>query len=147
MDVHFVDRPDGGVDARVVGGDSLFNEVFADSINAIAPAGVPVPGAPSTYWLDRARAYALAAIEDPSANPIAHGNVTIVTVEDGRVVARLDFDPEDEPGESIPVGRFIEILDRWREEVLARSPLASENYPTDPRVWTVGPTSPPSSAP
>lgn len=145
MEVHFVDRPDGGVDARVAASDSLFNEVFADSINTIAPAGAPEPGAPSTYWLDRARAYTLAADEDPSANPIAHGNVTIVTVERGRVVARFDFDPDDEPGERVPVGQFIEVLDLWREKVLTRSPSAAENYPTGPHVWAVGSTSPPSA--
>lgn len=145
MEVEFVDRPDGGVDARVVGSDSMFNEVFADSINAIAPVGAREPGAPSTYWIDRARAYAVAANEDPSANPIAHGNITIVTVEHGSVVARFDFDPTDEPGEAIPLSQFLEVLDRWRKRVLDRSPSAADNYPRDQRVWTVGLNSPPST--
>ena len=145
VEVEFVDRPDGGVDVRVVAHDSMFNEVFADSINAIAPAGAREPRAPSTYWIDRARAYALAANEDASANPIAHGNVTIVTVEDGEVIARFDFDPDDEPGEAMPVSEFVEILDCWRERVLARSPAAADNYPIGTRTWSVGTNSPPST--
>lgn len=145
MEVTFVHRPDGGVDARVVDAESIFNEVFSDSINAFAPAEAPQPGRPSTYWIDRARAYALTAHEHPSANPIAHGNVTIVTVENGNVVARFDFDPDDEPGESIPLDQFVEILDRWRTQVLARSPSAAENYPST-RVWIVGPDTLPSVA-
>ena len=145
VEVDFMERADGGIDARVVGSESMFNEVFGDSINALAPAGAVDPTAPSTYWIDRARAYALAANEDPSANPIAHGNVTIVTVEDGSVVARFDFDPDNEPGESIPLSQFIELLDRWRELLLDRCPSAAENYPGAGRVWSVGSNTPPSA--
>lgn len=146
VEVDFVERADGGVDARVVGGESMFNEVFGDSINALAPAGALDPSAPSTYWIDRARAYALAANEDPSANPIAHGNVTIVTVEDGKAVARFDFDPIDEPGESIPLIQFLELLDKWRDLLLARCPNAADNYPSGGHVWSVGSNTPPSPA-
>ncbi len=145
VEVEFVDRSDGGVDARVVAHDSMFNEVFTDSINAMAPAGAREPGAPSTYWIDLARASAVAAVEDPSANPIAYGNVTIVTVEDGNVVARFDFDPDDEPGETMPLNQFVEVLDRWRERVIARTPSAADNYPTGVRIWSVGTESPPSA--
>lgn len=131
MEVTFTHRPDGGVDARVVGGVSLFDEVFADCINATAPSGAPMPHLPSTYWIDRARARTLAAIENPSVTPIAHGNATIVTIDNGHVVARFDFDPEpDTAGEAIPVDQFIEILDRWRDHVLARSPEAAANFST-----------------
>ena len=146
VEVDFVQRADGGVDARVVGEGSIFHGVFGDSINALAPAGALDPASPSTYWIDRACAYAIAANEDSSANPIAHGNVTIVTVEHGNVVARFDLDPDDEPGESIPLSQFIEVLDRWRGLLLARCPNAADNYPSDRRVWSVGLDTPPSSA-
>ena len=54
----------------------------------------------------------------------------------------FDFDPDDEPGEAIPVDQFIEILDRWRDQVLTRSPAAATNYPST-RTWTVGTDSSP----
>ncbi len=60
-------------------------------------------------------------------------------------MARLDFAPHDERGESIPLNQFIDLLDRWRELLLDRCPDADANYPSAGRIWSVGSNTSPSA--
>jgi Domain of unknown function (DUF4279) len=110
----FLHRTDGVVDISLGVGWSGFDQTLADSISTRPPRG-DASTAPSTFWIDRV--LALIHRHDGSDVELASGNATHLATVAGFVVASSDY--EVFADESMPLGSFVEVLTRWRAEVLA----------------------------
>lgn len=142
-EVTFTTRPDGQVDAALVGAWPTFNHALADCISSLPPRGEPGTG-PSTYWIDVARQGAYLNHDSGSEAIFLTGNVTELQVIDDEVVARYDYDPPDGPAESISVTAFLALLEDWRQHVRASAQHCerdlAETYRRNPMPPIEGPT-------
>lgn len=127
MEVQFSTREDGQVDASLGPDWPLFNHALGDSVSSLPPRGEP-GNAPSTYWVDVAATGARRAAERGDGNPFTWGNITTLHVEGDDVVARYDYDEEGD-GERVPLNEFLELLEEWRERVLASRAGADASLP------------------
>ncbi len=133
MEFVFSIRDDGQVDASLGPGWPLFNEALADSVSSLPPRGATGSG-PSTYWIDIAERGAIRAAESGDVAPFNWGNMTLLRVRSGNVIASYDFSGENEPGEAVPLDEFLALLAQWRQRVIASSSTAPlpETYRRNP---------------
>lgn len=116
--MHFSTTTDGLIDASLGPDFPLFDQALADSVSSRPPRGYPQDG-PSTYWIDRAEQGALDAASAGDERPFVSGNITILFVSDGNVIANYDYAQEEgEAGESISLDEFLSIMRQWRARVL-----------------------------
>lgn len=140
MDVEFVTRADGIIEARVSDNHGLLNHALEDSVSSRAPRGAPTGGL-STYWIDRAAEGVRAAMESASTAPFLSGNVTYLRLECDRVVAGYDFDPDEEDADSIDVQDFLSLLARWRRVVTEAGGASGSEAEPHVKPRPMGPTS------
>jgi hypothetical protein len=137
VEVTFSIRDDGQVDALLDGDWPVFNEALGDSISSLPPRGATGVG-PSTYWIDVAEAGARRAAETGDDRPFTSGNITVLRVRGGEVVANFDYDDEDEPGEALPLSDFLGLLRDWRDRVKASASSSTlalpETYRRNPHA-------------
>jgi hypothetical protein len=67
------------------------------------------------------------AAETGDERPFASGNITLLRVEDGDVVAALDFD--DDLTERLPLVDFLDLLAEWRVRIVESAASASAPLP------------------
>ena len=101
MQVSFSVRGEGQVDAHVDDGLPVLNKALSDSISSLPPRGARGHG-PSTYWIDQAAAGALLAAQSGDERPFLWGNLAVLRLLGGFVVANYDYDEDGEPGDAIP---------------------------------------------
>jgi hypothetical protein len=128
MNVTFTIRDDGQVDAYLDDAWPIFNEALADSISSLPPRGATGRG-PSTYWIDIAESGARRAASMQDETPFARGNITMLRVQHGQVVASFDFAGDDEPGEAMPLAEFLGLLAAWRSQVLVTAAHSADPLP------------------
>lgn len=128
----FTERPDGQVDATLGPEWPLFNEALYDAISSLPPRGAAGVG-PSTYWIDIASACARQAAESGDERPFTGGNITVLRVLRGRVVASYEWYEEEheteDQWEAISLADFLDLLQRWRDLVVASAERATETLP------------------
>jgi hypothetical protein len=64
-----------------------------------------------------------------NTRPFLGGNVTSLRVVGDIVVAKLDFQDDDEPGEALLVSEFLDLLSEWRRRVQERAASVTEPLP------------------
>jgi len=128
VEVTFSVRDDLQVDAHLGPDWPVFNDALADSISSLPPRGAIDKG-PSIYWIIKAEQGAVAAQRSGDQQPFIWGNDTRLRVVGDSVVANHDYDDDDQPGESMPVSDFLEILAGWRMRVLESSAGATDTLP------------------
>jgi hypothetical protein len=99
-----------------------------DSISSLPPRGAPGNG-PSSYWVDHAEQRARIARESGDDRPFTWGNITLLRVIGDNVVATYDFDEDDEPGQAMPFGEFLDLLGEWRRRIQESAAIATEPLP------------------
>jgi len=123
--------PDGAGSVTVVLREEmpLLADALKDCLSTDSPAGAVHDG-PSTYWLDEALHQIGLRLEFGGDEPVASGNLTSLTVVDGRVEARWDVHPVDgDKVDAVAVEDFVAFLREWRARVLAESPGAALQRP------------------
>lgn len=128
MEVRFVERDDGQIDAELDSGWSLLAAALNDSVSSLPPRGWKGNG-PSTYWVDVALHGLQRAVAAGSDRPFTWGNITLLRLIGGRVEARYDFDEEDVEGQFLEVLAFQEILEGWRRRIAERAATSSAPLP------------------
>lgn len=118
VEVRFAQRRDGIIEASLGEEMPMFSHALNDAVTSRAPRGAVHTGL-STYWIDRVERDARAALAAGTSAPFASGNVTVFSVIDDRVHASLEFDDERSETESVTVGDFFDLLDAWRQRVIA----------------------------
>jgi hypothetical protein len=114
VQVRFEQSEDWIIEAELGSGFPGFNEGLYDAISTMPPRGAE-DSCPSTYWIDKALE-GLQRPETAEGRPIASGNATTFFVEGSAVrVHSADGAFEDE---TMRLVMFIEILQRWRREVI-----------------------------
>jgi hypothetical protein len=84
----------------------------------------------STYWVDRL----LSEIQQQQNGEVAHGNLWVLTINDGLVEVRMDVDPSSsEPLDVVDVAELLRGLQALRREVVTR--LAA-GHRLDGRHWS-----------
>ena len=121
-------RDDLQVDAHLGPEWPVFDHALGDSISSLPPRGAPGNG-PSTYWIDQAQEGAVKAHRAEDTKPFLWGNITVLHVECDTVVAKYDYDEDDEPGEALPLEDFLELLAEWRTRVQDSAASATEPLP------------------
>jgi hypothetical protein len=141
VDVDFVVRPDGIIEAHVEPRGGLLDEALNEAVSSRAPRGAVRQGL-STDWIDRTEALARRNAENGVSDPFASGNVTYLRLDGNRVVAGYDFDPDEENADTLMLEEFLNLLAEWRERVKeaggASGPEAAEMVEAE-RVWPMGP--------
>ena len=141
VEVDFVVRPDGIIEAHVEPRGGLLDEALNDAISSRAPRGAVHQGL-STYWIDRTEALARRNAENQVSDPFASGNVTYLRLDGDRVVAGYDFDRDEENADALTFEEFLDLLSAWRERVTeaggVSGPEAAEMVEAE-RVWPLGP--------
>jgi hypothetical protein len=125
VEITFAVRDDGQVDVRLPDAWPILNEALNDSISSLPPRGARGNG-PSTYWIDRAEQGARLSVK---SRPFVTGNATTLRVMDQTVLANYDYAEDDEPGESMPLSDFLELLREWRVRVLKSASTATRPLP------------------
>lgn len=140
MDVDFVVRPDGIIEAHVEPCGGLLDEALNDAISSRAPRGAVRQGL-STYWIDQTEARARRNAENGVSDRFASGNVTYLRLEGSRVVVGYDFDPDEENAASLTLEDLLEFLAEYRQRVIdaggASGSEASEMAEAE-KVWPMG---------
>lgn len=129
VQVTFSAREDGQVDAHLEGELRLFNHALADSISSLPPRGAQGNG-PSTYWIDHAAEGVRRAAMNGDERPFTSGNITVLQVSGGdTVVAKHEYDEDDEPGDALPLVDFLALLAAWRHQVIEAATASTSPLP------------------
>jgi hypothetical protein len=128
VNVTFSVREDLQVDAHLSPDWPIFDHALGDSISSLPPRGAPGNG-PSTFWIDEAERGARQAHRTGDTRPFLWGNITALRVVGDSVIAKFDFDEEEEPGEAMPLDDFLALLAEWRSRVLVSATSATEPLP------------------
>ncbi len=139
MEYTFVQSPEGLIDVVVDGDAPILAHAMADSLGTRPPRGAAQDG-PSTYWIDQALRQLRARLEDLNESPLASGNVTYLTLKDGAVEVRYDYDPPDsEYVDRDQPSELIELLEAWRRTVIELDPQAARRLPPPPKARPMPP--------
>jgi len=134
MEVEFIHREDGQVDAQIIGDWPLFNHALGDSISSLPHRGEEGNG-PSTYWIDRAITGAQNSAAQINLKPFITGNSTQLSYKNNEIIASYDHDELDFSSdvtaitESIPFNDFIHILEQWKLLVIESANKHTEPLP------------------
>jgi hypothetical protein len=128
VDVNFSVRDDLQVDAHLGPGWPVFNDGLGDSISSLPP-GEHLGTVRRPNWIDEAVRGAKESHRSGHARPFLWGNTTMLRVVGDTVVARHDYDEDDDPGESLPLDQFFDLLADWRERAQISASSATEALP------------------
>jgi hypothetical protein len=115
VDLTFFRSPDGAVYAKLGPDQQGFNELLSDAITPLPPVG-SAEASLSTYWIDRAIREVQRMQEDREDGPVQGGNATTLLLDGSRVIATSDYELFDD--EEMSVDAFLDILRKWRAEVM-----------------------------
>ncbi len=133
MDLTYFRGPDGAVYANLGPAWPGFNELLADAISPLPPLGSDERSL-STYWVDRAIDEIRRRRAHREDGAIQGGNSTTLVLSGSQVVARSDYELFDD--EVMPVDDFVDVLQRWRSQIIAvrhtEQPLIPDTYRRNP---------------
>lgn len=133
MELTFFRTPDDAVYAKIGPDQGGFNELLADAITPLPPIGSDETSL-STYWMDRAIREVQRMRENHEDGPVQSGNTTTLLLSGSRVIATSIYDLFDD--EAMSVDAFLDILRKWRAEVIVvrdrEHPRVPETYRRNP---------------
>lgn len=111
-----------------------FSSTLADALGSLSPAGER-PSL-STYWVDRALTWLVAATDHDQPTDVASGNATVLQREGATVKAIALYDTFET--EELPVQEVVYGLLQWRRAILDRIGNAGVHVKTNDAGAVVG---------